>query len=102
MIALLLSFAFSFHGCEGRKSEKTAKTKKGKKELIVGVWTRPIRGWKTGQTEGMNIKADGTFSLMGIYTMKGLNWQIRGDTLRLTTNTGRYPEPFESLFRIRE
>jgi uncharacterized lipoprotein YbaY len=70
-----------------------------KSEFIVGVWTRPIRNTVEGM-EGLNIMENGSLDLVGIYSMKGLGWKIDGDSLSLITNTGRYPEPFESKFLI--
>lgn len=68
----------------------------------VGVWMRPVPSGigGVGGEEGMELYADGTFRFIGINTMNGVRWHVSGDSLTLATNTERYPEPFESAYRI--
>jgi hypothetical protein len=40
--------------------------------------------------------------LLGIYSMTGVAWAVHGETLVLTTNTERYPEPQPSRLAIAE
>jgi uncharacterized lipoprotein YbaY/heat shock protein HslJ len=67
---------------------------------IQGTWVRPIDN-QPGNTEGLRFDDDGRFGLIGIHTMHGLQWQIEDDALVVTTNTQRYPEPFETRLRIK-
>jgi len=70
----------------------------GKPASVTGGWVR--RGAQA--KEGIVFRPDGTFRLIGIATMNGVGWRIDGDTLVLTTNTDRYPDPSESKLRIVE
>ncbi|GLI35520.1 YbaY family lipoprotein [Desulforhabdus amnigena] len=74
---------------------------KDRNQLLVGIWTREIRDGVKG-TEGLNIRKDGALELVNIYSLRGLNWRRDGETLVLTTNTEKYPEPYESRFKIEE
>ncbi len=56
-----------------------------------GTWLRPING-APGEFEGIRFDADGSFGLINIYSMSGLNWQQTGTQLTLNTLTERYPE----------
>jgi hypothetical protein len=67
---------------------------------LVGLWLRPIRGAPDKAEEGLDVRAEGVFYLVGIHSMDGLTWRMDGDSLRLATATERYPEPFESTHRI--
>jgi copper homeostasis protein (lipoprotein) len=66
---------------------------------LVGTWVRPIPGRGSGQ-EGIVLDADGSFALIGIHTMNGLTWRLEGETLILTTDTQRYPQPQEGRLRV--
>ncbi len=70
-----------------------------KAKRIAGVWMRSIAG-RPEAREGLCFDADGRFGLLGIHSMHGLTWRIEGDTLIVTTNTERYPEPQESKLGI--
>lgn len=67
---------------------------------VVGFWVRPMRGTSSGGQEGLDIRAEGVFHLIGIHSMDGLTWRLNGDILRLATATERYPEPFVLNHRI--
>jgi hypothetical protein len=69
------------------------------KEHLVGTWTRPVRGAE-GAMEGIRFDADGRCGLIGIHTMNGLRWLVRGDSVVMTTNTDRYAEPTESRLPV--
>jgi uncharacterized lipoprotein YbaY/heat shock protein HslJ/uncharacterized lipoprotein NlpE involved in copper resistance len=71
----------------------------GQQASLVGTWVRPIPGRVAGQ-EGIVLDADGSFGLIGIQTLHGLTWRLEGDTLILTTNTVRYPQPQEVRLRV--
>jgi putative lipoprotein len=66
---------------------------------IAGGWVRRASG---GTQEGIVFRPDGTFRLLGIASMNGVGWRVEGDTLVVTTNTERYPDPSESKLRIEE
>lgn len=72
----------------------------GREQHLVGLWLRPIRGAPHGGQEGLDIRAEGVFHLVGIHSMDGLTWRVDGDSLRLATATERYPQPFELVHRI--
>lgn len=67
---------------------------------LVGTWIRPIDN-RPEATEGIRLDDDGRFGLIGIHTMHGLEWKRENDDLIVTTNTGRYPEPFETRLSIK-
>lgn len=67
---------------------------------LVGSWVRPIDN-HPDTLEGIRFDDDGRFGLIGIHTMHGLHWQLEQDEVVLTTNTGRYPEPFETRLSIK-
>ena len=66
----------------------------------MGSWVRPIDN-HPDTLEGIRFDDDGRFGLIGIHTMHGLHWQLEQDEVILTTNTGRYPEPFETRLSIK-
>ena len=68
---------------------------------LSGTWMRPIGSGVAGR-EGMSFAADGSLGLLGIHTMSGLTWRVEGETLIVTTNSGRDPAPIESRLRIEE
>ena len=79
-IFLVLFYASILHliiliNCSKKEESSTKTYKSDKNTLIVGVWMRPIRDAVEG-VEGLNIKNDGSFDLVGIYSLKGLNWII--------------------------
>ncbi|MCB2169534.1 MAG: YbaY family lipoprotein [Deltaproteobacteria bacterium] len=67
---------------------------------LVGTWIRPIKNHPE-TTEGIRFDDNGRFGLIGIHTMHGLEWKRENDDLIVTTNTGRYPEPFETRLSIK-
>lgn len=46
------------------------------------------------------LDSDGRLGLPGIHSITGVSWAIAGETLVLTTNTERYPEPQPSRLTI--
>ena len=90
-----------FCGCAGDKNDEGSEASTGGPDelLIAGTWVRLIRG-QDERLEGLWLDAEHRFGLLGIHTMHGLEWAVTADTLVLTTNTGRYPEPFESRLVI--
>jgi uncharacterized membrane protein len=59
----------------------------------AGIWLRPIAAANDSTTiEGLHLLPDGRLHLVGIYSMDGLTWSARTDSLTLTTATERYPE----------
>jgi len=79
--------------------ERTAENRKALKEHLVGTWTRPVRDVKDA-LEGIRFDADGRCGLIGIHSLNGLRWLVRGDSVVLTTNTERYAEPAESRLPV--
>ncbi len=51
---------------------------------------------------GLYFGPDGLFRRFGTVSASGLAWSAAGDSLRLTTNSERYPEPEEIRYRIGE
>lgn len=85
-------------GCGGdKKDSSSGAARRG--DLIGGTWVRPIRG-QDARFEGMRFDEEHVFGLLGIHSMHGLEWRIEEDTLVVSTNTGRYPEPQESRLII--
>jgi len=77
----------------------------GKAGLLVGIWLRPVPAGIGGirGLEGMHFRADGSYRLIGITSMTAVKWRVEGDdALILSTNTAKYPEPFESKLTIEE
>jgi uncharacterized lipoprotein YbaY len=86
----------AFVGCCRAPAAETAAV--AKPVSVTGGWVR-----RTSQAkEGVVFRPDGTFRLIGIASMNGVGWKIDGDTLVVTTNTERYPDPTESKLRIEE
>lgn len=71
---------------------------------IIGLWTRPASSNATGHKsdEGLSLREDGTFGLVGISSMNGLRWHQDRKMLTLTTNTERYQKPAASTFTIQK
>jgi len=68
-----------------------------------GIWLRPIAGAiDSNAVEGLDLLPDGRLHLVGIYSMDGLTWEARTDSLTLTTATERYPEPNLLSYRIKK
>ncbi len=69
---------------------------------MEGLWLRPMGGDGGGQggKEGFYLHADGTLELVGIASMNGLDWKVRGNELVLTTNTDRYPDPVAVKYTV--
>ena len=67
---------------------------------IAGAWVRDMKVGDRTMPEGLVLDPDGGFGLLGIHTMHGVTWRLEGETLVLATNTGRYPETFESRFQV--
>ena len=84
-----------FVGCCRGPAETVAVAKPAS---VTGGWMRHTSQAK----EGIVFRPDGTFRLVGIASMNGVGWKIDGDTLVVTTNTERYPDPTESRLRIEE
>ena len=99
LIALTLLFLFG--GCAsptGMAGDPAASPELPNR--LVGTWIRPINN-QPDKIEGIRFDDDdGRFGLVGIHTMHGLTWMREDDDLIVTTNTGRYPEPFETRLSI--
>ena len=98
LIALTLLFLFG--GCAsptGMAGDQAASLELPNR--LVGTWIRPINN-QPDKLEGIRFDEDGRFGLVGIHTMHGLEWKRENDDLIVTTNTGRYPEPFETRLSI--
>lgn len=67
---------------------------------LSGTWIRQAPAVK--MQEGLVLDNDGRLGLLGIHSMTGLRWAVEGETLVLTTNTERYPEPQPSRLTIKE
>jgi len=68
--------------------------------LLAGAW---VRAAEPGQARaGLHFGPDGLFRQFGTVSTSGLAWSVEGDSLRLTTNSERYPEPEEIRYRIGE
>jgi uncharacterized lipoprotein YbaY len=68
--------------------------------LLAGTWVRPATPGRP--REGLLFGSDGLFRLLGNPSASGLTWSARGDSLHVTTNSERYPEPEERRYRIVE
>jgi uncharacterized lipoprotein YbaY len=62
-------------------------------DKIAGGWMRDVPAEGFAGREGFQLDPDGTLHLVGIYTMNGLAWQLKGDMMEFLCNTERYPEP---------
>ncbi len=69
--------------------------------LIAGTWMRAAPGGGGGR-QGLTFTRDGAFRLVGIVRMAGVSWSLSGDSLAVTTNSQRYPEPGEIRFLLAE
>jgi hypothetical protein len=67
---------------------------------LSGTWIRQAPA--VMMQEGLVLDSDGRLGLLGIHSMTGLRWAVEGETLVLTTNTERYPEPQPSRLTIKE
>ena len=63
------------------------------------IWLRPIANDSTA-IEGLHLLPDGRLHLVGIYSMDGLTWSARADSLTLATATERYPAADPRSYRI--
>ena len=79
--------------------ESAAEKRAALKAHLVGTWMRPVRGAEDAM-EGIRFDADGRCGLIGIHSMNGLRWLVRGDSVVMTTNTERYAEPVESRLPV--
>lgn len=68
---------------------------------LAGGWGRTVPAGVTWR-EGLVLGPDGRFGLLGIFSMDGVSWRLEGDTLVLSTDTERYPEPVESRLHVEE
>ena len=104
-VLILMSLSFFALACsspEQRNQTQTgsvAERRAALKDHLVGTWTRPVRGAE-GAIEGIRFDADGRCGLIGIHSMNGLRWLVRGDSVVMTTNTDRYAEPTESRLPV--
>jgi copper homeostasis protein (lipoprotein) len=99
LIALTLLFLFG--GCASPTGMAVDQaTSPDLPNRLVGTWIRPIDNHPE-TTEGIRFDDDGRFGLVGIHTMHGLAWRWEKGDLIVTTNTGRYPEPFETRLSIK-
>jgi copper homeostasis protein (lipoprotein) len=98
LIALTLLFLFG--GCASPTGMAVDQaTSPELPNRLEGTWIRPINN-QPDKIEGIRFDEDGRFGLVGIHTMHGLAWMREDDDLIVTTNTGRYPEPFETRLSI--
>jgi hypothetical protein len=107
-IALVAALALLAGACSSRPVRSAAPPPPpltGKAGLLVGIWLRPVPAGIGGirGLEGMQLRADGSYRLIGITSMTGVKWRLQGDdALVLSTNTAKYPEPFESKLTLEE
>jgi putative lipoprotein len=66
---------------------------------VSGTWVRQAP--TVDLREGMVLDSDGSLGLPGIHSITGVAWAVdEGETLVLTTNTERHPEPQPSRLTI--
>jgi uncharacterized lipoprotein YbaY len=100
LVVSSLALACGTPGQESQtETESIAAKRTALKAHLVGTWTRPVRGTEHA-VEGIRFDADGRCGLIGIHSMNGLRWLVRGDSVVMTTNTDRYAEPVESRLPV--
>lgn len=66
--------------------------------LLTGAW---MRAAEPGQRrDGLYFGPAGLFRLIGTLRASGVTWSVAGDSLRVTTNSERYPAAEETRYRI--
>jgi len=89
-------------GCAASKPPPAAPAPKAAPPAALsGTWMRPIGSGVAGR-EGMSFGADASLGLLGMPTRSGIAWRVEGETLIVTTNSAREPEPVESRLHIEE
>jgi len=67
----------------------------------AGIWLRPIAAFDDSTAvEGLYLLPDGRLHLVGIFSMNGLTWRARADSLTLATATERYPAADSLHYRV--
>jgi len=100
-LLIALTTLVLFWGCVAPNSEAPDRvTSLELTNRLVGTWVRPIAN-RPETLEGIRFDDDGRFGLIGIHTMHGLHWELEDNDVVLTTNTGRYPAPFETRLSIK-
>lgn len=87
-------------GARGAGSPPPAPTAGERSKLLAGAWMRPAEPGRT--RAGLYCGPEGLLRLVGTVSASGLAWSVEGDSLHVTTNSERYPEPEETRYRIVE
>lgn len=116
---LFLVLAFILFGCDSGDNRKietlekefikdsnvntNTKTKRKvfeTKDILVGIWLKPIDGQK-GE-EGMNFQKDYKFSFVNNYISVGDTWDLIQDTVIIWSHNDMYPDPESIKYIISE
>jgi len=82
----------------GESTAPAAATAAEHAKRLAGGWVRTAE--PGGTRTGIRCDAEGVFRRFGAASASGLAWSVAGDSLRITTNSERYPEPAETRYRI--
>jgi len=99
-IGIFVLTLFLISSCNQSKKTKDRFQIPLSKENLSGIWLKKIEHPDATFYKGFDLMPDGQLVLENIYTMKGQNWELNGDTIILHSEMYKDSSSIASSYRV--